>query len=136
MKIDSQDQSASYKEFEILFRDVIGKKISTNEFIFGFMGISIIVLLSVGFFVGFIVAGLYLALILISPVYDPAYQIHRKLLDLQNIPLHVVKPPLSKLLVSLLSLAVPFFIISIGIRGLSSFGFCSQSIICILIDLI
>jgi hypothetical protein len=95
-----------------------------------------IILLSVGFLVGFIMAGLYLALIMISPVYDPAYQLHRKLLRLQNIPLHIVKPPLSKLLVSFLSLVAPIFIIYTGIRGLFSLGFCSQSVLCGLIDLI
>jgi len=124
----------SYKEFEVLFRNAMSRQIGTNGYIFGFIGLCMLVFVSAGFFIGAIIAGFYLALIIIAPVYDPAYQLVCKLLRLQNLPSRIVKPPLSKFVSASLSLIAPGLFIFYGIRGLSSFGFCWQSALCVLVD--
>jgi len=135
MKNDYQDEPVSYKEFELLFRNAMSRKTTTNNFIFGFMGMCMLILF-IDFYMVFILAGLYLALVIIAPVYDPVFQLFRKIYNLHNVPLHIIKPPLGSLLGAGLSLLVGSgLLIFMGIRGMASFDFCSQSAVCVLVDL-
>ena len=122
----------SYKEFELLFRNAMSRQLGTNSYIFGFLGSCLIILVFAGIFVTMIMAGFYLVLIIIAPVYEPVYRLVCKLLSLKSVPLHLVKPPLSKTVGAILSLIAPGLFIFSGIYGLSSFGFCWQSAICAL----
>jgi len=135
MKTDFQDQPASYKEFEVLFGNAISREMSTNAFIFRFFGISVFVMFF-GILIWCIFVGLFLGLEIIAFIFDPAYQLFRKIFHLQNVPPRLVKPPLWRFLVACLSLVIPGLFIFISIRGFSSIGFCMQSLVCILINLI
>jgi len=135
MKTDSRDQPVSYKEFAALFGNAVSREMSTNAFIFRFFGISMLIIFF-GVLVYCIVIGLFLGLELIALIFDPAYQLFRNILRLQNVPPHLVKPPFSLILVTCLLLAFPSLFIFIGIRGFSSSGFCAQSLVCILVNFV
>lgn len=132
MKTDSQDQPNSYNEFA----ERLIVAMSTNEMIFRFFGISLFIMFTVGILFWCIIFGLFLGFELIALIFDPAYQLFRKFIHLQNVPPHLVKPPLSRIVASCISLVFPVIFIVIGVRGLSSMGFCVQSLACILFNLI
>ena len=132
MKTDSQDQSSSYVEFT----KQLSAALTSNAFIFRFIVIGIFVLFVPGILFACILFGVFYAFEKIALISDSAYQLFRKLLRLQDMPLQLVKPPVFYIVYNCVSLVFPGFFIYIGIRGFSSIGFCTQSIVCNIVNLI
>ena len=97
------------------------------------MGVSLLVMFILGFLFWCVLFGLFYAFEKIAFSSEPAYQLFRKALRLQTMPLHFVRPPISRIVYNYISLIFPFIFIFIGVRGFSLIGVCTQNIICILI---
>lgn len=132
MKDATRTQIDSYNEFS----KQVSNAISSYEFFKRFAGISLFVMLVFGILFWCILFGLFFAFILLALLFDPAYQLFRKLLNAPNLPQQLVKPPLSRFFYGFISLIFPGFFVFIGVGGFSSIGICTQSPACILVNLV
>ena len=125
MNTDVATQSALHEEFAKQF----ARATATNKFIFGFLGISALIFILFGFLIWVIAFGLFYGLLKLALVFDPPYRLLVWICHFENLPPHLVKPPLRSVLYALASLIFPAFFVFVGVKGLQSIGFYPQNLI-------
>jgi len=125
MKTDVTIKTASHKEFAQAF----SREIGTNKFIFGFFGISALIFILFGILIWVIIFGLFYGLVKLSLIFDAPYRLLLRICHFENLPPHVVKPPLMSMIYSITSLIFPAFFVFVGVKGLQNIGFYPQNLI-------
>jgi divalent metal cation (Fe/Co/Zn/Cd) transporter len=125
MNTDVTTQSALYEEFAKQF----ARATSTNKFVFGFLGISAIIFILFGFLIWVIAFGVFYGILKLALIFDAPYRLLVWVCHFQNLPPHLVKPPLKSVIYSLVSLIFPALFVFAGVKGLQNTGFYSQNII-------
>jgi len=128
MNIAITTQSGLYQEFAKQF----ARATATNKFIFGFLGISALIFILFGFLIWVIAFGLFYGLLKLALILDAPYRLLVWLCQFENLPPHLVKPPLRSVIYTLVSLIFPAFFVFIGVKGLQTIGFSAQNLIWIL----
>src|SRR5689334_24317128 len=100
----------------------ISRIMASNRFIFGFMGISFAINLSLGplfFLIGF---GVLLGLIALGQAFDPPYQLLRVILRSGNLPPHLNQVSWLEKVWACIVMVFPALFLYLGVRGLQVGG--------------
>jgi hypothetical protein len=114
------------------FADAWMRVLSSNRFIFGYFGFSLLLFLMVGISFWVASVGLLLAFSTLAPVYDPAYQLFIRVFKITGLPPHAQRPSFWEIVNLLIQLAVALFFILLAVRIFQVLGFCSQNLTCLL----
>jgi len=125
MKTDVTTQTASHEEFANAF----SREIATNKFVFGFLGISALIFILFGVLIWVIVFGLFYGLLKLALIFDAPYRLLIRICHFENLPPHLVKPPLRSVIYTIVSLIFPGFFVFVGVKGLQNIGFYPQNLI-------
>ena len=103
------------------------------KFIIFFVGMNFLPLLILGFAFQIMAFGLCLILLRLAFIYDPAYQLLVRLLNLKGAPQHLIRVQTWYMIFSSIMMLFPLVIALTGIWLLFHAGFCSQNIACLLL---
>jgi hypothetical protein len=112
-----------FHEFGLIF--------SSNRGIFLFFAICLPTIFLFGFFVAFILTGLFMGFILLARVFDLPYRLLRRLIRSVNSPSALTGISLWNKVFTIISMVIPAWMIYMGIKGLLTFEFC-VSLVCTL----
>jgi len=125
MRTDPMTQTATHEEFAKAFARATG----SNKFIFGFLGISALIFIVFGILIYVIVFGLFYGLLKLALIFDAPYRLLVWICRFENLPPHLVKPPLRSVIYTMASLIFPAFFVFVGVKGLQNLGFYPQNLI-------
>ena len=114
------------------FGHAVSQALSTNKFIFRFLGISFLVFFALGILVYMIAFSLFYGFVKLAFVLDPVYQIFVRLIRIDGLPSRLVKPSTGQAIYAWVSLIFPALFVYVGVRLLLMIGFASQNMLWIL----
>ena len=115
------------------FGRAVSQALSTNRFIFGFLGISFLVFFVLGILVYMIAFGLFYGFVKLAFVLDPVYQLFVRFIRIEGLPPRLVKPTTGQAIYAWVSLIFPALFVYVGVKQLLILGFASQNMLWILI---
>jgi hypothetical protein len=124
MKVTSQTDSV--QDFYNQFTRVL----STPGFVLWFMGIGFVIIVLFGALIFSLAFGLFFGFVLLALTFELPYRLFRQMLGFQELPPHLIKLPIRRVVVNCALLVMPILFIFLGVRGLQNIGFCSQALIC------
>ncbi len=112
--------------------DEFSRIMASNRFIFGFMGIFLAILFTLGLYVVIIASGIWLGLILMGRTFDTPYRFLRAILYFGKLPPHLNTVSFWEKVWACVAILVPALFVYIGVKGLQVGEFCVQSPMCAL----
>jgi hypothetical protein len=104
--------------------------LSTTNFVLGFIGTGLIIILLFGALIFSIAFGLLFGFVLLALTFESPYRLLRRVFGLEGLPPHLIKLPSSRIVFNCAVLIFPALFILLGVKGLQTIGFCSQTLIC------
>ena len=110
----------------------VSRALLRNQFIFRFLGVSLLVYFVLGIVVYMIAFGLFYGFVKLATALEPAYRLFVRFIKIDGMPARFVKPTGGQAIYVWASLIFPAFFVFIGVRALLIIGFTSQNTLWIL----
>jgi hypothetical protein len=119
-------QTNPKQDFDFQFNRVL----SMPQFVVWFGGIGFAIILLFGALIFSIAFGLFFGFVILASTFELPYRLFRRMASFEELPLHVIRRPIRRIVLNCALLAMPMLFIVIGVKGLQNIGFCSQALIC------